>query len=99
MTYLEQLAVLREKIKLLMDEVEVIMPDAIAEAIEVKSNSSKKNQVVYDNGKAKIVLYFRKRYNEDERQTRLDQEILGLTADLARKNAQSLAEIETEIEI
>ena len=98
MTYLEQLAILREKIKLLMDEVEVIMPDAIAEAIEVKSNSNKKNQVVYDNGKAKIVLYFRKRYNDDERQTRLDQEILELTAELARKNAQSLAEIEKEIE-
>lgn len=98
MTYLEQLAILREKIKLLMDEIEVIMPDAIAEAIEVQSNSNKKNQVVYDNGKAKIVLCFRKRYNDDARQNRLYEEILALTAELARKNAHSVTTIEKEIE-
>ncbi|MFB2983409.1 hypothetical protein [Microseira sp. BLCC-F43] len=80
-----------------MDEIEVITPDAIA--IEVKSNGKKKNQIVYNNGKAKIVLHFRKRYNEDETLSRLDQEILGLTAELARKNAIAIAEIETEIDL
>lgn len=95
--FLEKLAQLRSQIHSLQKEAEVIMPDAIAEAI----NTEAKNRVVYQDCNTRIVLCFRKRYlssEEDTTLSRLDDDILNATAQLAKKHVAEIEQIESQIE-
>ncbi len=80
-------------------EIEVIMPDAIAEALKLAETS--KNKVVYHNKEGRIVLVFRKKFStnkEDTKLARLDEDIHRITGELANKNSEQIAEIESQIE-
>ncbi|WP_254433195.1 MULTISPECIES: hypothetical protein [unclassified Dolichospermum] len=79
-------------------EIEVIMPDAIAEALKLAETS--KNKVVYHNKDGRIVLVLKKRFStnkEDTTLARLDEDIQRITGELANKHSEQIAELESQI--
>jgi hypothetical protein len=79
-------------------EIEVIMPDAIAEALKLAETS--KNKVVYHNKEGRIVLVLKKRFStnkEDTTLARLDEDIQRITRELANKHSEEIADIEFQI--
>ena len=79
-------------------EIEVIMPDAIAEALKLAETS--KNKVVYHNKEGRIVLVLKKRFatnKEDTKLARLDEDIQRITGELANKHSEQIADIESQI--
>jgi len=79
-------------------EIEVIMPDAIAEALKLAETS--KNRVVYHNKEGRIVLVLKKRFStnkEDTTLARLDEDIQRITGELANKHSEEIADIEFQI--
>ena len=101
MNYLEQLAELKAQIAQLEAGIESFMPDAIVQALDIVGNNSAANgkNMVYQSGKTKIVLVFRKKYDRDyPKLIRLDQDILDETLNLQQKNAEKLQKIKEAIE-
>jgi len=101
MKYLQKLAELKAQIAKLECGIESFMPDAIIEAIDIVGNNSAANgkSMVYQSGKTKIVLVFRKKYDRDyPKLLRLDQDILDETLNLQEKNADRLQQIASAIE-
>ncbi|MEG4286387.1 hypothetical protein QUB68_24970 [Microcoleus sp. A006_D1] len=101
MNYLKQLAELKAQIAQLEAGIESFMPDAIVEAIDIVGNNLATNgkNMVYHNGKTKIVLVFRKKYDHDyPKLLRLDEDILDETLNLKQKNAKRIKEIADAIE-
>lgn len=79
-------------------EIEVIMPDAIAEALKLAETS--KNKVIYHNKDGRIVLVLKKRFStnkEDTTLARLDEDIQRITRELANKHSEEIADIEFQI--
>jgi len=101
MNYLEQLANLKLQIAKLESGIESFMPDAIVQAIDIVGNNSATNgkNMVYQSGKTKIVLVFRKKYDRDfPKLLRLKQDILDENISLKKRNADRLQEITNAIE-
>jgi predicted RNase H-like nuclease (RuvC/YqgF family) len=79
-------------------EIEVIMPDAIAEALKLAETA--KNKVIYHNQDGRIVLVLKKRFStnkEDTKLARLDEDIQRITGELANKHSEQIAELESQI--
>jgi len=101
MNYLEQLAELKAQIAKLESGIESFMPDAIVQALDIVGNNSAANgkNMVYQSGKTKIVLVFRKKYDRDyPKLLRLDEDILDETLNLQQKNTNRIEEIVSAIE-
>jgi prefoldin subunit 5 len=101
MNYLEQLAQLKAQIAKLESGIESFMSDAIVQAIDIVDNNSATNgkNMVYQSGKTKIVLVFRKKYDRDfPKLLRLEQDILDENISLKKRNADRLQEIANAIE-
>ncbi|MFP4336394.1 MAG: hypothetical protein ACLFQP_00550 [Halothece sp.] len=100
---LTRLINLRKSSRKLDEEIKLITPDAIVQALEVlESNADNKKQVVYeDQDKNRIILNFRKRFltpKESPQLARLDADIQGRLALLRQQNADKLLEIEVQIQ-
>ncbi|MBS9396030.1 MAG: hypothetical protein HEQ31_23885 [Dolichospermum sp. OL03] len=96
---LDLLLSLRNSVNKISAEIEVVMPDAISEALEIVATA--KNKAVYNNKDGRIVLVFRKKFStnkEDTKLARLDEDIHRITGELANKNSEQIAEIESQIE-
>ena len=96
---LDLLLSLRNSVNKISAEIEVVMPDAISEALELVATA--KNKAVYNNKDGRIVLVFRKKFStnkEDTKLARLDEDIHRITGELANKNSEQIAEIESQIE-
>lgn len=101
MNYLEQLANLKLQIAKLESGIESFMPDAIVQAIDIVGNNCAANgkNIVYQSGKTKIVLVFRKKYDRDfPKLLRIEQDILDENVSLKKRNADRLQEITNAIE-
>ncbi len=96
---LDLLLSLRNSVNKISAEIEVVMPDAISEALEIVATA--KNKAVYNNKYGRIVLVFREKFStnkEDTKLARLDEDIHRITGELANKNSEQIAEIESQIE-
>jgi len=101
MNYLEQLANLKLQIAKLESGIESFMPDAIVQAIDIVGNNCATNgkNMVYQSGKIKIVLVFRKKYDRDfPKLLRIEQDILDENVSLKKRNADRLQQITNAIE-
>jgi len=101
MNYLEQLAELKAHIAQLEAGIESFMPDAIVEALNILGSNSAANgkNMVYQSGKTKIVLVFRKKFDREyPKLLRLDEDILDETLNLQQRNADRLQQIASAIE-
>jgi len=99
-TALSEIINLRASIGKLQKQIDGLMPDAIAEALQVQE-SQPKGQIVYQNSDGKIVLVLRKKFStpeEDTKLSRLDADIKSATTKLAQKHANELEEIALAIE-
>ncbi|MCU0547255.1 MAG: hypothetical protein MUE44_34710 [Oscillatoriaceae cyanobacterium Prado104] len=98
--YLSKLAALRLQIQQLSVAIDSIMPDATIEALDIAASGTAKNgkSIVFQERETKIVLTFRKQYEESERLKRIDEDILTETVALQKKNAERLFEIDRAIE-
>jgi hypothetical protein len=97
--YLKKLFSLRQKQAQIQNQIDEIMPDAIAESIKIAEGIP--NQTVYLSEQGKIVLKMMPRFatpKEDIVLARLDEDILAQTAYLAQLNAKELAAIASKIE-
>lgn len=72
---LRELARIRAEIARLQEKAEAIEPDAVIEALEIMTNPDKKNQVVFSDPNAKIVLQYRKRTDTTPEIERLSEDI------------------------
>lgn len=95
---LDLLLSLRNTVIQTQHEIEVIMPDAIAEALKLAKTA--KNKVIYHNKDGRIVLVLKKRFStnkEDTTLARLDEDIQRITGELANKHSEEIADIESQI--
>jgi len=98
MKALSRLLKLKAQIQEMSMEIDIIMPDAIAEALEIHESQAKGN-IVIRNELGKVVLQMRKRINtENTTLVRIDSDIKDRTAQLAQKHAAELSRISREIE-
>jgi|GEM_PF-6211582 prefoldin subunit 5 len=101
MNYLEQLAELKAQIAKLEAGIESFMPDAIVQALNIVGNNSAANgkNMVYQSGKTKIVLVFRKKFDRDcPKLLRIEQDIVDENLALQQKNADRIQQIASAIE-
>ena len=97
---LSDLINLRTQIDSKQQQIEMLMPDAIAEALKIHE-SQPKSKVVYQSEQGRVILCFRKRFctpDEDVRLSRIDAEIKGRTFQLAQKHSAEIERIETRIQ-
>lgn len=97
---LSDLVNLRVQIDNKQREVEMLMPDAIAEALKIHE-SQPKGKVVFQNENGRVVLCLRKRFSttdEDVKLSRLDAEIKTRIFQLGQKHNAELEQIETRIQ-
>lgn len=97
---LSDLINLRIQIDKKQHEIEMLMPDAIAEALKLHE-SQPKSKIVFQNEQGRIVLCLRKRFctpDEDIKLSRIDAEIKGRTFQLAQKRNTELEQIEAKIQ-
>ena len=96
--YLKKLVKLRVVKEKLTQQIDEIMPDAIAEAISLCED---KNRIVYQDENGKVILVLRKRFctpEDDVTLSRLDADIKTATFKLAEKHAVELEEIQSKIQ-
>lgn len=96
--YLKKLVKLRVVKEKLTQQIDGIMPDAIAEAISLCED---KNRIVYQDENGKVILVLRKRFctpEDDVTLSRLDADIKTATFKLAEKHAVELEEIQSKIQ-
>ena len=84
-------------------EIQQIMPLAIAEALEIYSEtkSERSNKIIFQSQFGKIGLVFKTKYltvKEDTTLARIDEDILNIQGSLAKKYSVQLEGINTEIE-
>lgn len=85
----------------LQQEIEMLMPDAICEALKIVDECTVNNRTVYQDSHNRIVLVMRKKlcnHEDDATLARLDADIQAATAQLAQKYAVELEQIDAEIE-
>jgi hypothetical protein len=95
---LDLLLTLRNTVIKTQQEIEAIMPDAIAEALKLAKIA--KNKVIYHNKDGRIVLVLKKKFatnKEDTKLARLDEDIQRITGELANKHSEQIADIEFQI--
>jgi len=95
---LDLLLTLRNTVIKTQQEIEAIMPDAIAEALKLVETA--KNRVIYHNKDGRIVLVLKKKFatnKEDTKLARLDEDIQRITGELANKHSEQIADIESQI--
>lgn len=95
---LDLLLTLRNTVIKTQQEIEAIMPDAIAEALKLVETA--KNRVIYHNKDGRIVLVLKKKFatnKEDTKLARLDEDIQRITGELANKHSEQIADIEFQI--
>jgi hypothetical protein len=95
---LVDLRIVQSKIQ---QEIEMLMPDAICEALKIVEECTVNNRIVYQDSHNRIVLVMRKKlcnHEDDVTLSRLDADIQAATAQLAQKYAVELEQIDAEIE-
>lgn len=95
---LVDLRIVQSKIQ---QEIDMMMPDAICEALKIIDESTDNNRIVYQDSHNRIVLVMRKKlcnHEDDATLARLDADIQAATAQLAKKYAVELEQIDAEIE-
>ena len=102
MCNLQKLIELRNEVAKLQFEIKQIMPDAIAEALEIysQSNTERSNQIIFNHQFGKISLVFKQRFltsKDDTTLKRIDEDIKRIQATLSKKYCLKLTKIESEI--
>ncbi|MBD2039240.1 hypothetical protein [Microcoleus sp. FACHB-672] len=94
---LKKLSLYRRQMDRWHSKAEEIMPEAICEALDICSNPSKSNKVVFRDADSRIVLVFRRQFSETPKLERIKQDILVETQRLAEENAEQISELNSTI--
>ncbi|MFB2970366.1 hypothetical protein ACE1CD_15440 [Aerosakkonema sp. BLCC-F183] len=97
---LSRILELRVSIDKTQHEIDMLMPDAIEEALKLHEYQPK-SKIVFQTEQGRIVLCLRKRFctpDDDAKLSRIDADIKARTSQLAQKHSAEIEQIETRIQ-